>query len=233
VINVRGLNLSYGKSHVVRGVSFHVARGSIVGLLGRNGMGKTTTLKGIMGLVPNRSGSVDLDGTDLSSLEGNRIARAGVGYVPQGRQLFPHLSVAENLKLAWHGTTKLDDATKRTFAHFPPLKALMDRYAGTLSGGEQQMVAIARAIINRPKAILFDEPSEGLSPLYVDGVRTVIDRLRTEGLAVVLVEQNLELATKLCDFIHFLEKGVIVASGSVEEASKRSLFDKFLGVGAK
>jgi branched-chain amino acid transport system ATP-binding protein len=230
LLKVDNLNVWFGKSHVIRGISLEVAPGSILGLLGRNGVGKTTTLRAIMGLLREKKGSVTLDGTDLGSVSADRVSRAGVGYVPQGRQLFPHLSVYENLKLAWHGR-KFDDADlERGLTYFPRLKQLLGRYAGTLSGGEQQMAAVTRALLNSPRALLMDEPSEGLSPLYVDGVRSVTERLKDDGLAVLLVEQNLGLAMKLCDHVTFVEKGVAMERCSLEEAQERSAFERYLGV---
>jgi ABC-type branched-subunit amino acid transport system ATPase component len=229
MLKVDDLHVRFAKSHVVRGVSFAVPAGRIGAILGRNGVGKTTTLKAIIGIVP-RAGQLALGEISISTLRADRIARAGLGYVPQGRQLFPHLSVLENLKLAWHGRKFDDDALERGIAHFQPLRDLLARYAGTLSGGEQQMVAIGRALLNSPKAILLDEPTEGLSPLYVERVQEVVSSLRTAGLAVVLVEQNLKLALRLGDDIHFMEKGVLVHTCSADEARSNQILERYLGV---
>jgi branched-chain amino acid transport system ATP-binding protein len=230
VLKVDDLNVWFGKSHVIRGISLQVAPGSILGLLGRNGVGKTTTLRAIMGLLREKRGSVTLEGTDLSAASADRVSRAGVGYVPQGRQLFPHLSVYENLKLAWHGRKFDDRDLERALTYFPRLKELLGRYAGTLSGGEQQMAAVTRALLNSPRALLMDEPSEGLSPLYVNAVRSVIARLKEDRLAILLVEQNLGLALKLCDHVTFVEKGVAMETCSVTQAQERSAFERYLGV---
>ena len=173
----------------------------VVGILGRNGVGKTTTVRAIMGIVPRRQGRIALDGREIQALPANLIARAGVAYVPQGRQLFPHLTVRENLQLAWHGNRFGDAEVQRGIAHFPPLGSLLDRHAGNLSGGEQQMVAIGRALLNAPRAVLLDEPTEGLAPLFVNKVREVIAKLRDEGIAVLLIEQNLHMALSVCQYL--------------------------------
>lgn len=230
MIRVSDLNAWFGKSHVIQGVSLEVGRGKVVGLLGRNGVGKTTSLKAIMGLVPQRSGTVELEGQMVGTLSADRVARAGIGYVPQGRQLFPHLTVYENLKLAWHGRRFDDAALERGIGHFPALRNLLARLAGTLSGGEQQMVAIGRAMLNEPRAILFDEPSEGLSPLFVDTVRALVESLRNRGLAVLLVEQNLKLALRVCHEVNFMEKGTVVYTCPVEEAREGAVVERYLGV---
>ena len=229
MLKIGDLHVRFGKSHVLRGVNFEVQPGHIGVILGRNGVGKTTTLKAIIGIVP-RVGHMALGDVSISNLRADKIARSGLGYVPQGRLLFPHLTVLENLQLAWHGRKFHGDALERGISHFPPLRELLRRYAGTLSGGEQQMVAIGRALINKPSAILLDEPTEGLSPLYVEGVHAVVKSLRDVGMAVVLVEQNLKLALGLADEVHFMEKGVLVHSCKPEEAGTRRTLERYLGV---
>jgi len=231
MLTVSRLNAYYGKSHVVRDLSFEVARGAALGLLGRNGVGKTTTLRALMGLV-SRSGGARLDGRELGNLPPHRISRAGLAYVPQGRDLFPHLTVEENLRLAWHGGTFNDEILQRGISHFPPLAEMLRRAAGTLSGGEQQMVAIGRALLNRPAAILMDEPTEGLSPLFQERVGTIIEQIKAMNIAVVLVEQNLGLALKMCDRICFMEKGRIAHAGTADQAGSPELLERFMGVGA-
>lgn len=230
MLSVRNLNAWYGKSHIVRDLSIEVPRNSIVGILGRNGVGKTTTLKAIMGIVPRRRGDILLDGREIQNLSADRIARAGVAYVPQGRQLFPNLTVRENLQLAWHGNKFGEAELARGISHFPPLERLLERHAGMLSGGEQQMVAIGRALLNSPRAVLLDEPTEGLSPLYVSTVRDVIVKLRELGMAVLLVEQNLNLALAICQRVSFVEKGTIAFECSVEEARRSDVVERYLGV---
>jgi branched-chain amino acid transport system ATP-binding protein len=229
VLRVEDLHVKFGKSHVVRGVSFGVGPGRIGVILGRNGVGKTTTLKAVIGIVP-RTGRLQLGDISISTLRADRIARAGLGYVPQGRQLFAHLTVLENLQLAWHGRTFDDAALQGGISHFPPLRELLRRYAGTLSGGEQQMVAIGRALLNRPTAILLDEPTEGLSPLFVERVQEVVSSLRATGIAIVLVEQNLKIALDLADDVHFMEKGVLTHSCSPQEARSPETIERYLGV---
>ncbi|MFO1188167.1 MAG: ABC transporter ATP-binding protein [Alphaproteobacteria bacterium] len=230
MLRVERLNAWFGKSHIIRDVSFAVMPGTLVGLLGRNGVGKTTTLKAVMGLVPAREGLVELGGESIGRLSADRIARKGIGYVPQGRQLFPHLTIYENLKLAWHGRNFDDAALERGIGHFPPLRDLLRRLAGTLSGGEQQMVAIGRALLNEPRVVLLDEPSEGLSPLYVDKVRDVLLSLRDRGLAILVVEQNLRLALSICQTVNFMEKGTVVYTCPVEEARDGRVVERYLGV---
>ncbi len=229
MLSVRKLNAWYGKSHIVRDLSLEVPGRQIVAILGRNGVGKTTTIKAIMGII-SRRGVVALDGRPLETLSADRIARAGVAYVPQGRQLFPHLTVRENLQLAWHGKTFGESDLKRGISHFPPLGRLLDRYAGNLSGGEQQMVAIGRALLNSPRAVLLDEPTEGLSPLFVNTVRDVIIELRVAGIAVLLVEQNLNMALSICQYVYFMEKGAIAHECPAAEAKNSAVVERFLGV---
>jgi branched-chain amino acid transport system ATP-binding protein len=230
VLSVHNLNAWYGKSHVVRDLNLEIADRRVVGILGRNGVGKTTTMKTIIGIMGKRSGQVVLDGREVQSLSADRIARSGIGYVPQGRQLFPYLTVRENLHLAWHGQEFGEAELERSVAHFPPLSKLKDRLAGSLSGGEQQMVAIGRAMLNKPRVILLDEPTEGLSPLYVDTVRQVIDIMRQQGTSVLLVEQNIKLALSVCQYVYFMEKGTIEHQCPTEDARTNDVVERFLGV---
>jgi branched-chain amino acid transport system ATP-binding protein len=230
MLTVDRLSAWYGKSQVVNDVAFEVACGKTLGLLGRNGVGKTTTIRALMGLV-SRTGQVTLNGSQLGSLPVYKIARSGLAYVPQGRHLFPHLTVEENLRLAWHGAKFDDGVLERGIGHFPPLSELLNRLAGNLSGGEQQMVAIGRALFNQPAAILMDEPTEGLSPLFQEKVGAVIERIKASNIAVVLVEQNLNLALNTCDDVCFMERGSIVHKCSAVEAKSPALLETFLGVG--
>ena len=230
MLKVSGLSAWYGKSHVVRNVALEVAPSQVVGILGRNGVGKTTIIKTIMGMIRQRAGEVTLDGRPIHSLSADLISRAGVGYVPQGRQLFPHLTVRENFQLAWHGRKFGSGEVERAIAHFPPLRNLLSRLSGTLSGGEQQMVAIGRALLNAPRVILLDEPTEGLSPLFVGTVRDVMVGMREDGIAVLLVEQNLNMALGICQHIYFVEKGTVAHQCPAQEARTTDVVERYLGV---
>ena len=229
MLSVTGLNAYYGRSHIVRDLSFDLTAGSVVGLLGRNGVGKTTALRALMGLV-RRLGSVTLNGQSIGALPSNKVSIAGLAYVPQGRLLFPHLTVEENLRLAWHGTRFGPDELARGMDHFPPLREMLHRKAGTLSGGEQQMVAVGRALINGPKAILMDEPSEGLSPLFVERVGSIITQIKATNVAILLVEQSLSLALGVCDKVCFVEKGTIVNSCAPNGPRLQEFLERHLGL---
>ncbi len=230
MLSVSNLNAWYGKSHVVHDLSLEVSENRVVGILGRNGVGKTTTIRAIMGIVPRSQGRVTLRGRQIHGLPAHRIARAGLGYVPQGRQLFSHLTVRENLQLPCHGAKFGDAELNRGIAHFPQLSGLLDRPAGNLSGGEQQMVAIGRALLNGPRAVLLDEPTEGLAPLFVNTVRDVIENLRRNGAAVLLVEQNLHMSLSVCQYVYFMEKGAVAYQCAVEEARSSAIVERFLSV---
>ncbi len=213
LVKVVDIHTYYGKSHILHGVSLEVGRGEVVGLVGRNGVGKTTTLKAIMGLVPPREGSVLLEGEPITRLPSYRVARLGVGYVPEDRRIFRLLTVAENLRtgLDRHGVDKARKAAllDKVYAFFPVLAERRNQAGGTLSGGEQQMLAIARAMMLEPKIMLLDEPTEGLMPRMVAQIGAIIDVLRQEGVAVLLVEQNVPLTLQSCRRVYFIEKGMV------------------------
>jgi len=212
------LDTFYGKSHVLRDLSFGVPRGRITTLLGRNGMGKTTTLRSIMGLTPPRRGTIRFDGRDITGQPSYRIARLGLGYVPEGRQLFPHLDVGENLRLAaLSGRTGGPWTPDALFEYFPILRQRWHQKAKSLSGGEQQMLAIGRALAGHPTFIMLDEPSQGLAPLLIRELGSLMLRLRQEGLTILLVEQNTRLALSVADHVLVLHKGTIVFAGPTEE----------------
>jgi branched-chain amino acid transport system ATP-binding protein len=218
LLEVASVDTFYGKSQVLRGLSFGVTRGQITALLGRNGMGKTTTLRSIMGLTPPRRGSVRFDARDITGLASHEVARLGVGYVPEGRQLFPHLDVGENLRLAElsgrrDGRWTLD----AIFQYFPILRERWRQKARSLSGGEQQMLAIARALAGNPVFLMLDEPSQGLAPLLVRELGTLMLRLKAEALTILLVEQNTRLALAVADHVLVLHKGAVVFSGTAAE----------------
>ncbi len=209
MLAVDGLNAHYGPSHVLQGVDLEVQDGTIVAVLGRNGVGKTTTVRTIMGLVPASAGHVLLDGTDIAGWPPHLVARAGVAYVPEGRLIFPDLSVIENIRVAERRPAQRWPLP-RLLDLFPALRERAGNRGAQLSGGEQQMLAIARALISDPKVLLLDEPSQGLAPLVVRELARVIRQLRESGVTVLLIEQNLKLAEQVADRIAIMVKGRIV-----------------------
>jgi len=213
LVAVEDVHTYYGKSHILHGVSLHVERGEVVGLLGRNGVGKSTTLKTIMGLVfPNR-GKVLFAGSPVTGLPAHKLARLGIGYVPEARRIFRLLPVMENLRtgLDRHGVAEgsKQGLLETAFAYFPVLAERRNQAGGTLSGGEQQMLAIARAMMLEPKIILLDEPTEGLMPRMVSQIRQIIDVLQREGVAILLVEQNVPLTLEASHRVYIMEKGAV------------------------
>lgn len=215
VLELRDIHTYYGDSYILQGVSLRVEAGQVISLLGRNGAGKTTTINTIVGFVPPRHGQVLFKGKDVTHLPSHATAAMGMGLVPQGRRLFPDLTVRQNIILAarssnGHSRWTLD----RIYELFPALKARERHRAGQLSGGEQQMAAIARALMTNPELLLMDEPSEGLAPLLVREIGRVLMELKEEGLSILLVEQNLPLATRVADRVYVMNKGQIVFEGS-------------------
>jgi branched-chain amino acid transport system ATP-binding protein len=222
-----GVDALYGDSHVLHGVSFKLREGSVLALLGRNGAGKTTCMNAIIGFLPPHKGEVRLFGEKIGRMSPERIARKGVGLVPQGRRVFPTLTVKENLIVAARGRNQLD----RVFDLFPRLKERTEQHAGSLSGGEQQMLAIGRALMGNPRVLLMDEPSEGLAPLIVAEVGRIIARLKAEGQSIVLVEQNVKLAFDLADDVAILNTGRVAFGGPASAArDNESLITQHLGV---
>ncbi len=217
MLRVESINCFYGKVQVLREVSLHIQAGEILGLLGRNGAGKTTLLNAIMGLIRTRSGSIKLDGGELTGLGPHRIPRLGVAYVPQGRRLFPELSVEENLRMGLLAGAKGRDTLDWVLGLFPVLTERLNQKAGTLSGGEQQMLATGRALCLGPKLLLLDEPSEGLMPRVVSQILETVSRMKDHGVAVLIVEQKVEAALKIADKIAFLENGAIRHQATPEE----------------
>jgi branched-chain amino acid transport system ATP-binding protein len=212
LLRVEALNTYYGKSHILHDVGFEVGKGELVALLGLNGAGKTTTLRSIIGLTRPRSGTIELEGVAITGWSPYRIARLGVGYVPEGRRMFAGLSVLENLQLAENGRTG-EWSISRVLEHLPKLKELSNRKAGRLSGGEQEMLAIGRALVANPRLMLIDEPSQGLAPLIVEDVYRILEELKQHGVAIVLVEQNALLALKIADRAYVMDGGRIVHRG--------------------
>ena len=213
LLEAHDLHTAYGLSRVLFGVSIDVTAGECVCLLGRNGVGKSTTMRSIMGLTPPQSGRVRFDGTDITGWAPYRIARAGLGFVPEDRRIFADLTVWENLDVARRTATGNGFTLERVFDLFPKLRELTARQGGHLSGGEQQMLTIARTLMGNPQLLLLDEPSEGLAPIVVDHLRDQIARLKREGLTILLAEQNTEFSLSLADRVYVLEKGSIKFSG--------------------
>jgi urea transport system ATP-binding protein len=219
VLNVKDLHAAYGGSLVLQGVSLHVGHGEIMALMGRNGMGKTTFMRSIMGLLNSSSGQILFDGKPIHGRQAYKISGDGIGYVPQGREIFGDFSVADNLRL---GALKFDRKDRvipgEIFDYFPILAQRRDQLAGSLSGGEQQMLAIARALVGRPKLLLLDEPSEGIQPSIVDEIGQILIKINNEaGLTIVIVEQNVDMVIEIADSFSFMEKGRIVHNCLVQE----------------
>jgi branched-chain amino acid transport system ATP-binding protein len=219
VLAVEGLSVHYGPIHAVKAVSFGVARGSIVTLIGANGAGKSSTLRAITGLVRPSAGRVLLEGEDVSGLRSDKVLRRGAALVPEGRGIFAHLSVRENVLLG--AFTRRDRAgiaadLEHALDHFPILRERLSQKAGTLSGGEQQMLAMARALMSRPKVLLLDEPSLGLAPMLVRKIYEIVAQVHAEGMTILLVEQNAQIALGIADVAHVIEVGSIVLSGPAE-----------------
>ena len=213
LLQVEDIHTYYGKSHILHGISLEVGHGEVVGLLGRNGVGKSTTLKAIAGLVHPSAGRVVFDDRPISRLAAHRVARLGIAYVPEDRRIFRLLTVAENLRTGRDrtgvGKERKQQLLDKVYAFFPVLAERRNQPGGTLSGGEQQMLAIARAMMLEPKIILLDEPTEGLMPRMVSQIRQIIDVLREEGVAVLLVEQNVPLTLAASRRVYFIEKGEV------------------------
>ena len=210
MLEVRDIHTYYGESHVLQGVSLSMARGQVVGILGRNGMGKTTLIRSIIGFTAPRRGRVVFKDRDITSWPSNRAVALGLGLVPQGRRVFPSLTVLENLAVAVKGDGPW--TIERVLELFPRLGERGAHRAGKLSGGEQQMLAIARALMTNPELLLMDEPTEGLAPLLVREVGRVIESLKAQGLSILLVEQNLAMALRVADHVHVLSRGQVVHS---------------------
>jgi branched-chain amino acid transport system ATP-binding protein len=212
----------YGKSQILRGLTFEVPRGQVTGLLGRNGAGKTTTLRSIMGLTPPRRGTIRFNGRDVTGAAPHVIFRLGVGYVPEGRQIFPHLDVGENLRLAARARGAANGWTlERIIEYFPVLQERWRQRGRSLSGGEQQMLAIARALAGNPDLLMLDEPTQGLAPRLVQELGSLLLRLKGEGVTILLVEQNVRMALAVIDRVLVLGKGALVFAGSTAEFQRR------------
>ena len=222
----------YGESHVLQGISLNVDQGSVVALLGRNGMGKTTTIRSIIGFTPPRRGVVRFKGKDITGLEPHQIAQMGIGLVPQGRHIFPSLSVRENLTMSARDTGKPGAwSLDRVYSLFPLLKERANLRGTLLSGGEQQMLTISRALMTNPELLLMDEPSEGLAPIIVKEISRVISQLKASGFSILLVEQHLPMALAVADYTYIVSKGTIVYESTPDELEKNEeVKNTYLGV---
>ncbi len=212
ILEVRDIHTYYGDAYVLQGLSLNLEEGQILGLLGRNGVGKSTLVNSIVGFVPPRRGKIFFKGADITHVSSFETVRAGMGLVPQGRRVFPSLSVEENLRVAGRGVGRHGWDLDRVYDLFPRLQERSVQRANTLSGGEQQMLAIGRALMTNPDCLIMDEPSEGLAPIVIQGVWEAIGKLKQEGMSILLVEQNASLAIKLVDYVHVMSKGQVVYS---------------------
>ena len=223
LLEVHDLNTYYGTSHVLQGISLAVNKGEVVALLGRNGMGKSTTLKTIMGLVKPKSGSVAFQEKDITGYPPYKVARTGIGYVPEDRRIFPNLSVLDNLDIGIKGGKIADPnnpnawTVDRIFRHFPMLQKRAKQQGRLLSGGEQQMLTIGRSLMGNPDLLLVDEPSEGLAPLLVKEVRDILKEINNAGVSILLVEHNIKVAMSLADRVYLMGKAHIGFAGTIEE----------------
>ena len=229
MLRIEGLHTYYGHGHILQGVNLEIPPGRIAAVLGRNGVGKTTTLRSIIGLASPRRGRVLLDDRDVAGWPPHRIVRGGVGYVPEGRMIFPDLTVVENIQVAQRVPAK-QWSMERLFTLFPSLAERRRNKGSQLSGGEQQMLAVARALVTDPKVMLLDEPSQGLAPLVVEELTRLIARLRDEGVSLLLVEQNLKLAEAVADVVYVMVKGKMVYHAPLERfrAEREDVKAKYL-----
>jgi branched-chain amino acid transport system ATP-binding protein len=237
ILSIENLNAFYGDSHILYDVSFALKKDTVLALLGRNGAGKTTCINSIIGFLPERSGLIELDGTPLQPLSPEKICHAGIGIVPQGRRIFPSLTVKENLEVAYQapraGSSRQWNL-KDVFQFFPRLQERQDQVAGSLSGGEQQMLAVARGLMSKPKLLLLDEPSLGLAPLIVQQLFATIRKIRERGMTILLVEQNANMALSVADRGYVLVTGNLTVEGTPKELlNNDEVRSAYLGGGKK
>ncbi len=216
ILEVKDMEVYYGVIQAIKGISFEVNQGEIIALIGANGAGKTTTLQTITGMIPAKAGKIFYDGKDITRLPGHKLVSMGMAHVPEGRRVFAQLTVLQNLKLGAYtrsSKTEMEDTLKMIYQRFPRLEERKNQLAGTLSGGEQQMLAMGRALMSHPKLIVMDEPSMGLSPIYVNEIFDIIQKINGDGTTVLLVEQNAKKALSIANRAYVLETGKIVLSG--------------------
>ena len=216
ILEVKDLEVYYGVIQAIRGISFEVNQGEIIAIIGANGAGKTTTLQTITGLIPSKSGKIFYEGKDITKIPGHKLVSMGIAHVPEGRRVFASLSVLQNLKLGAYTRSdkkELEDTLQMIYKRFPRLEERKNQMAGTLSGGEQQMLAMGRALMSHPKLIVLDEPSMGLSPIYVNEIFDIIQKINEDGVTVLLVEQNAKKALSIANRAYVLETGSIALSG--------------------
>lgn len=229
-LKVDDIHTYYGRSYILQGTSMEVNRGEIVALLGRNGAGKTTILKTIIGLVKPKAGKVFFKDAEITELPAYKVARRGIGYIPQGRHLFPKMTVLENLKTGMNNPSDIQPL-EGIFSLFPILQERLHQLAGTLSGGEQQALAISRALVKSPEILLLDEPTTGLMPIFVAKLKEIIQKLNEQGMSILLVEEKIPFALSLADRVYFLVKGKIEFHAEAEELQgKKEILIHYLGV---
>ena len=220
ILEGKDLEVCYGVIQAIKGISFEVNQGEIIALIGANGAGKTTTLQTITGLIPSKAGTITYEGNNITKIPGYKLVGMGIAHVPEGRRVFAELSVLQNLKLGAYtrnDKNEMEATLKEIYARFPRLEERKNQMAGTLSGGEQQMLAMGRALMSHPKLIVMDEPSMGLSPLYVNEIFDIIRKINADGVTVLLVEQNAKKALSIANRAYVLETGKIVLSGDAKE----------------
>jgi urea transport system ATP-binding protein len=225
MLQIENLSVSYGETLILRDVNLKVQAGQVVCLMGRNGVGKTTLLKSVMGLLRPREGRILFEDRDFTKLSPDRRARAGIGYVPQGREIFPQLTVLENLQVGMLANRERPkQVPPEVFTYFPALESILDRRGGLLSGGQQQQLAIARALVAKPKLLILDEPTEGIQPNVITQIGDVLKNLKSQGnLSILLVEQYLEFALHMADHYYVMEKGMVVLEGSDAAANEEQI----------
>lgn len=231
MLEVENLNSFYDKIHILQGVNISIKEKEFIGLIGRNGVGKTTTLKSIMHLMSKQTGKIFFNGIDLSSIQPNQIQSLGIGYVPQGRGIFPTLTVRENLEISINKTQNDNKSVDEILEQYPRLKERLGQLGGTLSGGELQTLAIARCLVAKPKLLILDEPTEGIMPVLVKQIRNELKKINKMGITILLVEQNVKTALNLCERVYIMEKGIIVhEEKSLTLKNNKEVLNRYLGM---